>query len=73
MFDRSTIDYGRISWDRSRVSVYMNYNNCRSLSLPCGNVIDARWVGQTVQVTMDSGWTYVYDGFGSYKNRWPSK
>ena len=73
MFTRDTINYGRLSWDNSTVFVYENYNNRRGLLLPCGKVLDARWVGQTVQVQMSNGWTYVYDGFGAYRTSYPSK
>lgn len=72
MFSQSTINYGRISWNSSTVLVYENYNNRRGLLLPCGSVKDARWVGQTVQVQMSNGWTYVYDDFGSYRDSYPT-
>lgn len=72
MFSRSTIDYGRIQFNNCTVYVYESYCNRRGLTLPCGQVLDARWVGQTVQVKMSNGWTYVYDGFGSYSTCYPS-
>lgn len=73
MFDRKTIDYGRIDWNSSGVYVYSDYNNRRGLLLPCGQVLDARWVGQTVQVKMSNGWTYIYDGFGNPSKSYPSR
>lgn len=73
MFDRKTIDYGRIEWNSGGVYIYSDYNNRRGLLLPCGQVLDARWVGQTVQVKMSNGWTYVYKDFNDNSERYPSK
>lgn len=73
MFDRETINYGRLDWNSSGVYVYSNYSNRRGLMLPCGSVRDARWVGQTVQVQMSNGWTYVYTGYGSYNQSYPTR
>ena len=70
MFDTATINYGRVEFTSSTVHVYSSWTTRRGLTLPCGSVLDARWVGRTVQVKMSNGWTYVYDGFGSYKNYW---
>jgi hypothetical protein len=73
MFDRKTIDYGRIDWNSSGVYVYSDYCNRRGLMLPCGRVLDARWVGQTIHVQMSNGNTYVFTGFNSYNSYYPTR
>lgn len=69
-FDTNTINYGRVTFTTSTVYVYNSFHDRFGLCVPCGSVIDARWVGQTVQVKMSNGWTYVYEGPGSYSRAW---
>lgn len=69
-FDNETINFGRLKFTTSTVYVYRSFYDGFGLCLPCGSVVDARWVGQTVQVKMNNGWTYVYEGPGNYSRAW---
>ena len=69
-FDTSTINYGKVTFSSSTVYVYRSYYDRFGLCVPCGSVVDARWVGQTIQVKMSNGWTYVYEGPGNYSRAW---
>lgn len=69
-FDSKTINFGRVEYTTSTVYVYSSTHDRAALLLPCGSVLDARWVGATVQVQMSNGWTYVYEGFGNYSRGW---
>ena len=69
-FDSKTINFGRVEYTSCTVHVYSSKHNRTALLLPCGSVLDARWVGTTVQVQMSNGWTYVYEGTGSYTSSW---
>jgi hypothetical protein len=71
-FDNNTINYGRVAYNSSSVFVYRSYCDRVALTVPCGTVINAYWVGRTVHVKMSNGWTYVYEGFGSYTRNFPS-
>ena len=69
-FDIKTINFGRVEYTSSTVYVYSSAHERGGLCLPCGMVLDAKWVGVTVQVMMSNGWTYVYEGFGNYTRGW---
>ena len=69
-FDIKTINFGRVEHTSSTVYVYSSSHERGGLCLPCGTVMDARWVGATVQVQMSNGWTYIYEGFGNYTRGW---
>ncbi len=69
-FDDKTVNFGRVEFTNCTVHVYSTYHDRRGLQIPGGRVVDARWVGRTVQVKMHTGWTYVFDGFGSYTESW---
>ena len=69
-FDSKTINFGRVEYTTSTVYVYSSAHERGGLCLPCGTVLDARWVGPTVQVMMSNGWTYIYEGFGNYTRAW---
>jgi hypothetical protein len=69
-FDSKTIAFGRVEYTNCTVHVYRSIHDRIALLLPCGTVLDARWVGSTVQVQMSNGWTYVFEGTGSYTNAW---
>ena len=69
-FDSKTINFGRVEYTDCTVYVYSSTYEGAGLCLPCGKVLDARWVGSTVQVMMSNGWTYIYEGFGNYTRAW---
>lgn len=69
-FDSKTINFGRVEYTTSTVHVYSSAHERSGLCVPCGTVLDARWVGSTVQVMMSNGWTYIYEGFGNYTRAW---
>ena len=61
-FDINTINFGRVTFTTSTVYVYRSFHDRFGLCVP--------WVGQTVQVKMSNGWTYVYEGPGNYSRAW---
>ena len=69
-FDSKTINFGRVEYTDCTVYVYSSTYERTGLCVPCGKVLDARWVGSTVQVMMSNGWTYIYEGFGNYTRAW---